>query len=120
MVIAKIAVAVTAGAVALAPAAGASPDPELTSGNCHTIPTGSLVDQFGYITFCDEEVSPDGSWVRRMTMWGESNRVCTRINTGLGSRRHCIDQPGEMNIYHSDEYLVMPDAIPPGQPGHLG
>lgn len=107
------------GALALAPTANALPDPELGPG-CDTLPTGSLIDQFGYRPICDYPVNADGSWTRKRTLWGESNRVCTRINTGLGSPRHCRDEDGPIHIYHQEEYVVQPDAVPPGEPGHLG
>lgn len=103
--------------IALAPTANAFPDPEFGP-NCDTVGTGSLIDQRGYRTICDGPVSPtDGGWNRRAILWGESNRVCTQGT--LGNRR-CMDLPGGMHVYRTDEYVVMPDAIPPGEPGHLG
>ena len=106
------------GAWALAPAAGAWPDPDLGP-SCDTTPTGSLIDQRGFRTICDGPIEADGSWQRKNYLWGESNRVCTRGT--LGNRR-CMDMPGGVHIYTDPDasYRVTPDAIPFGEPGHLG
>lgn len=105
------------GALALAPSANAYPDPEFGP-NCDTVPTGSLIDQRGFRTVCDGPASPtDGGWNRRAILWGESNRFCSRGT--LGNRR-CMDMLGGMHVYNTTEYVVFPDAIPPGEPGHLG
>ncbi len=114
--LAALAATVGLGALALAPNANAYPDPEFGP-NCDTIPTGSLIDQRGFRTVCDSEASPDGSWRRRAILWGESNRVCTRGT--LGNRR-CMDVGDSFHVYSKTEYEVFPDAIPPGEPGHLG
>lgn len=119
--LAALAATLAFGALTLAPLAGALPE-EIDKPWCQTDPTGSLIDQFGYRTICDGHLRPDGSWTRKRLFWGESNRVCTPIHTGLGTRRHCIDMP-EDNIHaYGDvaEYVVTPDAIPFGEPGFLG
>jgi len=103
--------------MALPATASAYPDPEFGP-NCDTVPTGSLIDQRGFRTICDGAASPtDGGWNRRAILWGESNRVCTR--TPIGFRR-CVDIADvPIHVYRTDEYVVFPDAIPPGEPGHL-
>lgn len=113
---AVVASAALSVAVGMAPAAGAFPE-EFDKPYCHTTPTGSLIDQRGYMTLCDSEPMPDGSWDRVRIFWGESNRFCNR--GPLGNRR-CMDMPGGMHIYNQEVYHVTPDAVPPGEPGMLG
>lgn len=99
----------------LAPAAGAFPDPEFGKG-CDTMPTGSLIDQFGYRTICDGYIRPDGSWERQRIFWGRSNRVC--VPGGL--IRRCTDMADvPIHVYSKDVYDVRPDAIPFGEPGWI-
>ena len=99
---------------ALAAPANAFPDPDLKG--CDTTPTGSLIDQRGYLTICDGPIQADGSWTRKRSLWGESPRVC--MPTPLGFRR-CVDVDAPIHVYHSTEYRVTPDSIPPGEPGYI-
>lgn len=98
--------------------AGAIPDPEFGKG-CDTTATGSLIDQFGYLTICDGHIQPDGSWERTRLLWGRSNRVCYPV--GALGRRNCTDMADvPIHEYSRDVYRVTPDTVPPGEPGEPG
>lgn len=105
-------------AVALAPQASADLPSGVDHPWCSTMPTGSFIDQQGFKTICDGPLNADGSWMRKRSLWGWSPRLCTQTGSGIFNHRHCIDQDVPIHVYSSEEYQVMPDAIPFGEPGY--
>ncbi|OHU37285.1 MULTISPECIES: hypothetical protein [Mycobacteriaceae] len=92
----SLALITVAGAVAsalvLAPAANAD-DP--VPPGCQTDRVGVFGTQFR--TICDDPIAPDGSWQRTRQTY----------------------MPGQRFAVATSVYTVAPDAIPPGEPGHI-
>lgn len=112
------AAAVTAGLWA-APA-GADPPPP----GCERVPIFGINPQVREI--CDEPIQPDGSWMRwRWFSHPEFvHSTCGDYGQFVGGSYYCPPWAPHDTIpaYEGpiETYVVTPDTIPPGEPGHIG
>ncbi|KPG26081.1 hypothetical protein AOT83_19590 [Mycobacteroides sp. H001] len=70
--------------------------------NADPVPPGCQTDRVGlfgtqFRTICDDPIAPDGSWQRTRQTY----------------------MPGQRFAVATSVYTVAPDAIPPGEPGHI-
>lgn len=103
--------------VCLAAPAHADPPPP----GCERVPILGLNP---YVrTICDGPIRPDGSWMRARDMYHRSYVASScdgsylygiGVNCPLGTSHDVWPE-----WRNSDAYVVTPDTIPPGEPGHL-
>lgn len=115
----RIVTVAAAAAALLLGAAPASAEP-LDDPSCERVPILGLDPHIRII--CDSEIHPDGHWIRgRKLRWLDSTR------SSCGGQYY---QGGQCPPWMSNDvvpgrevvetYIVTPDTIPPGEPGHLG
>ena len=106
-----------AAVLCAAPARADDPPP-----GCERVPIFGLNPQVRKI--CDEPIRPDGSWERVRQFSFPSVR-----ETKCAADYYSISVCPELLIYRVDvpawegpveAYIVTPDTVPPGEPGHLG
>jgi hypothetical protein len=125
----KTALAVAALGVGLLSGSGAvaSPPAHADSG-CDSIFWGMAGTQIRQI--CDGPIEFDGSWLRqriigRPALVSPASTQCYGSSFGLyysWSVQNCQTTPSRYfpeSDESNDTYRVWPDAIPPGEPGHL-
>ena len=114
-------VLVVGALVGLAPTASANPVPGHP--NCVTDPWGFLgLTQKRII--CDGPIQGDGSWMRRRWQGTPAHYVSPSSSCSYGSySSYCSYSQGgwvDDDIKDDETYVVTPDTIVPGEPGHLG
>lgn len=108
-----VAVAVFA-ALMLSPAANADPPPP----GCARVPLLGLNPKI--LEVCDGAILPDGSWERARRYWHPQyvHSSCGGVYYYGGCPQWAHDViPAERS--EIETYTVAPDAIPPGEPGHI-
>lgn len=79
----------------------------------------------GVTQFCDTPIQPDGSWIRFRSFSHQEfvRSTCGEFGVMTRTGYWCPDwAPRDaVSAYQSpvDQCVVFPDAIPPGEPGHI-
>lgn len=94
----------------------------------HADPPGCVTDPWGFLgsqrrTICDQPMLANGGWKRGRVIWTPAHQVplnCFTSGSRYSSFTNCdggyfvAEQRGDIDVY-----LVMPDTVPPGEPGHI-
>jgi hypothetical protein len=122
-------VPLAAATVGLAAPAQADVEQRLTSDRyptsndpgCESIPFLGLNPYIRSI--CDDPIRPDGSWLRYRALWHPRyvHSTCFGVLYEGGCPSWAKDSRDVIEASRNiDIYVVAPDTIPPGEPGHLG